>query len=205
MTQNKRTIDNILLSGYIRESEEEFSMEIPDLVTYIICMFCKEYLIQIIGLQQSNKPNINRMLNLLKDSYLDIHTIDNSHGVQINKSNPLIQIAPDITDNINEQIIDIQSSSKHTLFLTINGNVYGYGNNESGQLGLGKNINRSHIDTPTLISFEYKIKAIACGELHSLFINEHGTLLVCGYNYCGQLGMDVNTEPIKEPLTPDCS
>ncbi len=36
------------------------------------------------------------------------------------------------------------------------------------------------------------IKAIACGCFHSLFINNKQQLVVVGYNYSGQLGLNQN-------------
>jgi len=37
---------------------------------------------------------------------------------------------------------------------------------------------------------DIKIRAISCGSLHSLFIDESRRLLVCGYNYSGQCGIE---------------
>eukprot|EP01083_Nonionella_stella_P294005 999713_1 len=104
--------------------------------------------------------------------------LSGSHAEQINP----------IMLSTNDECIDIQSGERHTLFLTAKGKVYSIGSNDSGQCGLYEDI--KFVDIPTLIPIKDTfIKQIACGELHNLFLNKSGKLLVCGFNYCGQLGI----------------
>eukprot|EP01084_Bolivina_argentea_P120081 212863_1 len=93
-----------------------------------------------------------------------------------------------ITSN-NDKIIDIKNGAEHTIFLTESGKVYSFGANSSGQCGLGKSV--PNVSRLTLIEFvnNDKIISIECGKLHTLFINNKNELLVCGYNYSGQLGI----------------
>eukprot|EP01084_Bolivina_argentea_P044604 82062_1 len=179
MSQNKHIINNILVSGYLRDEEPIINLEIPNLVTNLISNYSKQYIVQFIGSHVSIKCNNFNQL-------IPKQNINNSDKYNTDCIEKIL--------NTNDRVIDIQSGTKHTLFLTAKGKVYSVGSNSSGQLGLGENIRQ--IDTPTLIPFDDKIKAIACGELHSLFINKSGKLLVCGFNYCGQLG--ITSEQIND-------
>ncbi|KAH7637977.1 hypothetical protein HUG17_9081 [Dermatophagoides farinae] len=70
--------------------------------------------------------------------------------------------------------------------------IYSWGLNDFGQLGLGDRKNR---DTPCLVAFpnddsiNIRIKEIVAGDRHSLFLFENGQLWGCGFNYNGELGL----------------
>eukprot|EP01084_Bolivina_argentea_P044601 82058_1 len=199
MAPIKNTIDNILLSGYLREHEDaHINIQIPKLVKSIMSVYCKEYTIQSFGDNQpSNETHLSNtkdIMSALNDSNEYIFKANTINRCFLKKSLLPIRLSKSIQEymdnimiNTKDEIIDIQKSEQHTLILTSNGIVYAYGLNDNGQCGLGKHI--SYIEQPTKISFECKIKSIACGTLHSLFINNQGKLLVCGFNYCGQLGI----------------
>eukprot|EP01084_Bolivina_argentea_P202749 346347_1 len=215
MVQQKRgvysiktdSIDNILVAGYLREYEQNSTIEVPHLVTSVISVYCKQYIIRTLGSNESTdsyKPDASEASNILKNNCTEYNTfVSNSTSIYANGSlynlfrldsdhNKHAHIKNIMSENV-DQLIDIQSSETHTLFLTKKGNVYGIGKNDSGQLGLGVNI--PEVNIPTLIPFKQKIKAIATGKLHSLFLNKDGKMLVCGYNYCGQLGIAANQMP----------
>lgn len=105
--------------------------------------------------------------------------------------------------NDNDEIIDIKHGSKHTLFLTKLGSVYAFGSNQDGQCGLGKQIGNVSIPTLIPIANDIKIIKIACGELHSLLIDHKKRLLVFGYNYCGQLGINYNSVQCETKMSHD--
>eukprot|EP01084_Bolivina_argentea_P302745 522609_1 len=156
-------IDNILVSGYIRGQEYNLKLRIPQVITNTICCYCKQYIIQTLGVRHSTTC-IDFQIFFPKTDCEQINVLNND-----------------------EKIIDIKSGSKHKLFLTSKGHVYGIGVNDSGQLGLGEHIKR--VSTPTLVPIDDEIQSIACGKLHSLFLNKNGKLLICGFNYSGQLGI----------------
>ena len=62
------------------------------------------------------------------------------------------------------------------------------------QCGLSKDI--IYVPSPTLIpmSDQIKIKSIACGQFHTLFIDEYQRLLTCGYTYSGQCGISASAD-----------
>lgn len=78
-----------------------------------------------------------------------------------------------------------------TLALSLNGDVYSWGRNVYGQLGLG---NTNDISVPTLISSNgSNVVDIACGNNHAIVLKSNGTLWGCGLNNVGQLGTGTTT------------
>ena len=70
----------------------------------------------------------------------------------------------------------------------MNNNVWVFGNNNKGQLGLSNNINRN---IPTKIN-GIKAKYILCGYRHTLLIDMNNNVWAFGYNKFGQLGLSNN-------------
>jgi alpha-tubulin suppressor-like RCC1 family protein len=93
----------------------------------------------------------------------------------------------------------IQSIScgwSHVIVITIDGSVYGFGNNANDELALPD----TFYATPTLLPIR-DITAAACGTNFSLFLTQ-ASLLSCGGNSFGSLGLQ-NTRSLKEPSTVD--
>lgn len=92
---------------------------------------------------------------------------------------------------------NISSGNNYSMILNNNGQVYAFGNNEYGQLGLGDNMNTN---IPTLIptfdnliySSAEKVINISCGEAHSLALTNFGQIYAFGINYHGGLGLNDN-------------
>ncbi len=84
------------------------------------------------------------------------------------------------------------TSGKHTLLLKVDGTVWTYGQNTYGQLGIGTQVS---IDNPVKINFDegVKIVDIACGEEHSMALDNNGNVYVWGRNNYYQLGNSVDT------------
>ena len=91
-----------------------------------------------------------------------------------------------VTTNV-DNIKSIYCGSYHSFILKNDGTLWGCGNNEHGQLGLGDANNRK---TFTLIGINTNdIKSIYCGSSYTLILKNNGTLWGCGYNGYGQLGL----------------
>jgi alpha-tubulin suppressor-like RCC1 family protein len=86
------------------------------------------------------------------------------------------------------------SASNFSLILNSQDQVFGFGDNEYGQLGLDDQIPRM---VPTLIDIP-EIIAISAGGFHSLFLNSQGQIFSCGNNIHGQLGQG-NTNNLLRP------
>lgn len=85
-----------------------------------------------------------------------------------------------------ENIVDISVEKYFALALNDKGEVYSWGYNEYGQLGLGHN---KPVDIPTKIVGLQNVKEIFTGYDNSYFIMNNGTIYACGRNDYGQLGL----------------
>mmetsp|Transcript_2264 Transcript_2264/g.4352 ORF Transcript_2264/g.4352 Transcript_2264/m.4352 type:complete len:3666 (-) Transcript_2264:4589-15586(-) len=102
-----------------------------------------------------------------------------------------------LLNQIGQKIVRIACSAEHVIALGANGDVFALGDNKYGQCGLPS--------TSNLVSFEklninFPIRQVAVGDAHSLFLAENSTtLLSCGRNQCGQLGLgNTSTQPVPE-------
>ena len=87
------------------------------------------------------------------------------------------------TDDIKE----IYCGMYHTLILKNDGTLWGCGDNEYGQLGLGDDNNRYTFTQVTTNAND--IKSVYCGGYHTIILKNDGTLWSTGYNGEGRLGL----------------
>lgn len=94
-----------------------------------------------------------------------------------------------------KKIIQIATGDNHLLALTDDGNIYSWGMNLKGQLGLVSD-EGVMVNTPTHIKPDNfnreKIVKIVAGGAHSLALTETGALYAWGDNSYGQLGCGNN-------------
>ena len=89
---------------------------------------------------------------------------------------------------IDKNIIQIECGHLFTLILDINGNVYGFGNNEYGQIGLGK-LNKKYKNFELCkTKIDENIKYIQCGYNFSCILDIYGNVYAFGKNDKGQIG-----------------
>lgn len=102
----------------------------------------------------------------------------------------------------------ISGGWRHTMALTSDGRVYGWGWNKFGQVGVGDNIDHC---SPRQVKFpdEQKAVHISCGWRHTLALTERKNVFSWGRGTSGQLGhgdtIDRNTPKIIEALSADGS
>ena len=118
-----------------------------------------------------------------------IFTFGNNEDGQlgIKKDTPIDRIY-EITDSFimqdNDYIVSIKSGADHSLALSNNGFLYGWGSNHFGQLALNDKI----IYTPTLIdSIDSTITKIDCGRYTSYVLTNQAQLYGFGSDSHGQL------------------
>ena len=75
------------------------------------------------------------------------------------------------------------SLSKTSFLLDYEGNLYGFGDNSYGQLGLG---HKNDVVEPTFITD--KVKSVAPGRNHTVILKQDGSVWTSGDNGQGQLG-----------------
>ncbi|XP_071352005.1 probable E3 ubiquitin-protein ligase HERC6 [Trachinotus anak] len=88
------------------------------------------------------------------------------------------------------QVVQVACGNSHSLALTKGGDVFSWGLNSHGQLGLGKNVPQQL--TPVLVCAlsGVAVTQIAAGATHTLFLTLSGLVYCCGANKSGQLGLN---------------
>ena len=77
-------------------------------------------------------------------------------------------------------IKDFDCGSKHSLFATLQGHVWGSGSNNYGQLGLGNRVTWDVISPPERIMELTDVVKVRAGLSHSLFLTKDGSVYACG-------------------------
>jgi alpha-tubulin suppressor-like RCC1 family protein len=107
---------------------------------------------------------------------------------QLGHGNTDVQRVPKRVEDLNN-VTDIASGRVHSLAVREGGVVYTWGYNYYGQLGLGDHGAGTDRLVPTLVDGVNGVVAVAGGAYHSLALGRDGTVMVCGANDCGQLGL----------------
>jgi alpha-tubulin suppressor-like RCC1 family protein len=100
--------------------------------------------------------------------------------------------------NIKIAFIATSPTSCHSIAITTTGMAYGWGRNETGQLGLG--YVSAVVPTPTQLSVStttggesssgIKFVGAGVGKYHTILIGSDGMAYAAGGNICGQLGIN---------------
>ncbi|KAK9167423.1 hypothetical protein Scep_002614 [Stephania cephalantha] len=108
----------------------------------------------------------------------------------------------------NSIISQVSGGWRHTMALTSDGKLYGWGWNKFGQVGAGDNADHC---SPVQVEFPdgQKVVQISCGWRHTLAVTERQNVFSWGRGTNGQLGhgenIDRNTPKIIEALSVDGS
>ncbi|XP_011688739.1 PREDICTED: probable E3 ubiquitin-protein ligase HERC4 isoform X2 [Wasmannia auropunctata] len=87
-------------------------------------------------------------------------------------------------------IVQIACGVEHSIALTNDGELYAWGSNREGQLGLGSHTN-TEIKPKRISSLAaVPIAFIACGGYHTVVISKSGAVFAWGRNTFGQLGLN---------------
>jgi alpha-tubulin suppressor-like RCC1 family protein len=106
-------------------------------------------------------------------------------------------------------VISVTCGGYHTMILTNNGELYACGNNQYGQLGLGKedkvlsnyemgaklpstadlrSTGNNNRNTFTKVEIS-NVLSVTCGDYHTMILTKNNELYACGNNSFGQLGL----------------
>lgn len=91
-------------------------------------------------------------------------------------------------------------ATAQSMVILDNGDVYAFGSNNFGQLGLGDKIKRN---SPTKISSLSNVKTVSLGMNHSMVVLNNGDVYTFGANTNGELGLSDSVEritPVKLQL-----
>eukprot|EP00850_Spirogloea_muscicola_P011088 SM000067S20365 [mRNA] locus=s67:597748:600451:+ [translate_table: standard] len=90
------------------------------------------------------------------------------------------------------RLTTIAAGERHALAVTDGGDLFGWGTNAQGQLGLGPGA--ATFRDPQLISCQLgarhaaRLSAVACGSRHSVALTEEGEVVTFGWGLYGQCG-----------------
>ncbi|XP_063703150.1 probable E3 ubiquitin-protein ligase HERC4 isoform X2 [Culicoides brevitarsis] len=159
-----------------------------------------------LGFEFSKKrPHI---ISALKDYPITAVAAGAKHSLAINEwgqvfswgSNELSQLGYDTENDIvtpkiirslaTKHVIQVSCGQFHSLALTNSGDLYAWGANGYGQLGLG--MTSEKVSKPTLIKSlqGVPIAFICCGANHSFAVTKSGAVFGFGKNLFGQLGLN---------------
>jgi len=93
----------------------------------------------------------------------------------------------------------ISAGPSFALAIAENGDLYAWGHNNDGQLGLGDSCNGTNRNIPHLVAGGHKYKAVAGGNRFTLAITENGDLYAWGTNGYGVLGLGISAGPASTP------
>ncbi|XP_054447724.1 E3 ISG15--protein ligase HERC5 [Pteronotus mesoamericanus] len=96
-------------------------------------------------------------------------------------------------------LAQISAGKAHCMALSMSGNVYSWGRNNFGQLGLG---HTNDEDFPSLIEAlnNQKVEFLACGGSHTAVLTKDGLLFTFGAGKYGQLGHNSTQNELKPCL-----
>lgn len=88
---------------------------------------------------------------------------------------------------LNKRCSQVSCGQTSSMALFDNGEVFGWGYNGNGQLGLGNNVNQTN---PCRVSalHDVCVAQIVCGYAHTMALTDEGLLYAWGANSYGQLG-----------------
>jgi hypothetical protein len=91
----------------------------------------------------------------------------------------------------------IACGNEHSVALLQNGDIYSWGSNDNGQLGIDKG-EKSFYNYPQKIPL-CDVESVSCGNFHTLFLTKHGYVYGCGRNDFSQLGHQSSIRSINTP------
>ncbi|GMF41206.1 unnamed protein product [Phytophthora fragariaefolia] len=157
-----------------------------------------------------SKSHTPRMIDSLREKYhITTAAVSYHHSAVVSSNGELLmfgmndcgqlgldhtqhQHTPQLVDSLSSQVITkVACGLYHTIAVSSSGEVYSFGKNDYGQLGLG---HARNIKVPTLVKTslgesDEKIVAVSCGYYHTVTISEKGKLITWGRNDYGQLGI----------------
>ena len=93
----------------------------------------------------------------------------------------------------------VSAGGYYSLALKDTGELYTWGHNEVGQLGLGDNTNRNR---PEKVGSDNDWKTVSAGFAHSLALKNDNTLYAWGWNWEGQVGNGKGSSFSDQETTP---
>lgn len=142
------------------------------------------------------KKSILAQTGTLDASIVGRGRITNAGERKLDLFEPTILFSSSIFNKIQIQVIAASPSSCHSLAICDKGDVYGWGRDEDGQLGLGSSKKCHVVPQKIELPSGTQIKMVGCavGKHHSVLLGEDGCVFSSGKNHLGQLGINFSIE-----------
>lgn len=120
------------------------------------------------------------------DSQIGYHAVRKDHPLEL-----VVEPVPIHLPNIKSSITGIACGRAHTLVLTEKAGVLTLGNNAYGQCGrhIIEDEDYQRQSTVHQIVINDKISQVYCGQDHSMFVTDQGSVWSCGWSADGQTGV----------------
>ena len=131
-----------------------------------------------------------------------IYSFGNNFG-QLGLGDTEDRNSPTLIQNV-YNISQISAGAKHSLAISDDGYVYGFGLDNNGQLGFNLTSGQWHnyANIPKLIASLKNIVDVTSGEMHSMALMTNGHVYSFGNNTYGQLGLG-NDKSTNKPILID--
>ena len=121
------------------------------------------------------------------------------NGSTTSRSNPV-----KVLENVKEIAVESQSSNKCVAAISYDGELYMWGSNKHGQLGLGQTAKElPNVTVPTIVPIHDKIKKVSIAGETVAAITENNELYMWGSDNNGRLGTDDGVNDYKNPINND--
>nr|XP_036877066.1 E3 ISG15--protein ligase HERC5 [Manis javanica] len=107
---------------------------------------------------------------------------------------------PEIVEHLSGvPLVQISAGEAHSMALSMSGNIYSWGRNDFGQLGLGHTKNK---ESPSLIEAldNQKVEFLTCGGFHAALLTKDGLVYTFGAGIYGQLGHNSTENELRPRL-----
>ena len=113
----------------------------------------------------------------------------------------------EFTEQLPLTFTSIADGGYHSVAFTTNGEVYAWGRNYDGELGLGASVYGINQSSPVLITDLSNVSGIAAEIYYSLALTTNGKVYAWGKNNFGQLGLGYynNNDEFRPVLITDLS
>ncbi|KAI4785954.1 hypothetical protein KUCAC02_037443, partial [Chaenocephalus aceratus] len=131
-------------------------------------------------------------MGLNKDSQLGFQRTQDSRHKSYDFVLEPSPVALPLQKPLQTRVLQVSSGRAHSLILTDQEGVFSMGNNAYGQCGRPIVEDEVYSGSHTIHSmtgFSSRVTQVACGQDHSLFLTETGTVFACGWGADGQTGL----------------
>ncbi|OQR87784.1 RCC1 and BTB domain-containing protein [Achlya hypogyna] len=135
----------------------------------------------------------------------DVYTFGYNARGQLGHGNTTPVAVPTLVEGLSgKSVLKVASSYFHTIAVTEESEMYAFGRNDFGQLGIPDALDK-HAPVPIPFFSRRKVLSVACGQYHTVVSLASGGVFAFGKNEYGQLGIEApgvkaSPVPVNPPL-----